>query len=35
MPGVDGIVDILASKAEEREHDHCGENIAAASCMDL
>lgn len=31
MPGVESIVDVLAGEAEEREHDHTGDNIGATS----
>lgn len=31
MPGVEGIVDVLAGEAEEREHDHAGDNVRATS----
>ncbi len=31
MPGVDGVVDVLAGEAEEGEHDHAGDNVRATS----
>lgn len=33
MPGVEGIVDVLAGEAEEGEHDHAGDNVGATSCI--
>lgn len=34
MPGVEGIVDVLAGEAEEGEHDHAGDNVGATSCIE-
>lgn len=34
MPGVEGIVDVLAGEAEEGEHDHAGDNVRATSCKE-